>query len=104
MNHSNGDDFRKDLGDLTGEIKVLTSAIGNLTTEFREFKAGIGPRVEDHDRGLATLNAHRVNDTVYLSSIDRRVAKHIDSHSRWIGIMIGILTLLGVILTWVKKV
>ena len=80
-------------GELTGELKLLTSAIGNLTSEFRDFKNGIGPRLQGHDTEIATLIADRKNDIQYLNAVDSKV-------DRWVGVSItAIVGLAG----WILK-
>jgi hypothetical protein len=51
-----GEQHGKELGELKGEVKVLTSAIGHLTTSFNDFASGTGRRVGNIEVKNSDLN------------------------------------------------
>ena len=109
-----GESFGHLIGGLTGEIKILTTAIGELKTEFQQFKSGIGPRLEEHDRQITALETNRTNDVAHIGGVaqkvDREVGevktaidKHIDGHWKWIAVLVGLLTIFTIILKFASK-
>lgn len=100
------DEYRsgKEIGELTGEVKLLTTAIGSLTQEFRDFKQGIGPRLENHDKDISALEAHRVNSTEFIGAVNKKVDHHVESHWKWIAILVGLMTLLGLLLKGISRI
>ena len=109
-----GESFGHLIGGLTGEIKVLTSAIGELKTEFQQFKGGIGPRLEEHDRQLTALETNRTNDVAHITAVTQKVdretnevkqtiEKHIDGHWKWVAVLVGLLTIFTVLVKMSSK-
>lgn len=79
------------ISEQSGELKVLTNVVGTMVTEFRDFKNGIGPRLQEHDKSISTLEANRVNDLGNIKAVNGKVDEHVKSHWQWITIMVGIL-------------
>jgi len=85
------DDIKSRIAEQSGEIKVLTGVIGNMVTEFRDFKNGIGPRLQEHDKAISALEANRVNDLDHLKAVGGKVNDHIKNHWQWVTILVAIL-------------
>ena len=92
-----GESFGQVIGGLTGEIKILTVAIGELKTEFRMFKSGIGPSLEEHGNKLTALETNRANDKNHIISVSEKIEKHVDGHWKWITVLVGLLSILAVL-------
>ena len=91
MSEKELESLKEKISEQTGELKVLSSVVGTMVTEFRDFKNGIGPRLEKHGNDITALETNRKNDIQYLGAVDGKVDDHIKTHWQWITVMIAIL-------------
>jgi len=93
----------REMGALTGEIKVLTSAVGTLTTEISGIKNVMGPKIDVHSEKIIALETHRDSDFNFLKGINEKLKNHIRDHWKWVTTLTGILAVLGGLMAYMSK-
>ena len=88
----------EDFSEMKGDIKVLNSKVDGISVSVQNLTEGLGKRVQDHSEKIARFDERFGIAETERGNLYKKIQKHLDEHWRFIGIIVGFLTIVSIIL------
>ena len=90
------------IGKLETEAGIHSVKLDNLQGTMDKLTVGLAKRVETHGKTIATQGADLSNAYKYIEAVSKKTDQHIEGHWKWITIMVGLITMGGLVFNFVR--
>lgn len=94
------DDFK--LGKLEGQMQGMSEKMDSVILTMNNFTQGLGQRVELHGNKIAGIESDIENQEKHISSVSSDLKTHVEGHGKWIATVIALISLAGIIFSYLK--